>query len=738
MDPVASNMCRNRLLQLIDRFGFIVNTTHHYHRQQTFDEYVANLPLPNLARYLQQPSNLACHNLCTYLHPPNGFEQLLGLGLNYCLQPTRANPQAVVNAFCTRFERDLFTKMYFTDKRRSGEEEEPPPQLFLRSNFTPPRDEILTELRARTNRFLSKLKGAFATARHRTPPRRRYTNLSPFQSHLLDTFSSSTEFIVFPSDKNLGPAILERDEYIRRAMQDHLLDRSTYQQLTESEAKTKLHQTKLQVLKFLKRYGTPLSTTITSDLSPRSVPSQPLIDRNDTKFLLRSIDQCEDPFAYFYITAKVHKNPWKTRPIVSYPGSLLHGLGRWIDKELQPVCRHLPTYIESSFSYKQKLERLNLDWSRAKLFTADATSMYTNIDTDHAISELQKFFATDNFSVLHPEFHAEPILHALKLINTTNTFKFGDTFWLQLNGTAMGAPPACSYATLYFYLNERKFLPRFAECLPFYGRYIDDASGVWLPPLLWSKAYCQHQWEMFQAAFPFGKLSWTFSDLSQSINFLDLHVRIDGSRVKTTLYEKPQNLYLYLPAGSAHPPGLLRGTIIGAVRRIYRLTSSPTDRHQPLLDLFNRFQARGHPPSILQRYIFDAIKHLESPNTARDEAITSLAQLQEAPYFLTNKSERKVNAMRQTILLHVPYNNLDPCRHTIQSLFKRHLLLPFQEDPLWMLQQTRYSPRLGTQRLLVAYNKQCNLRQILFSRRLKDPQRVSTLLHSITHDDEQE
>ena len=66
--------------------------------------------------------------------------------------------------------------------------------------------------------------------------------------------------------------------------------------------------------------------------------------------------------------------------------------------------------------------------------------MYTNIDTKHALEEITQFLQ----SYSHPLVNVKALLQALRIIMTHNLFKFGDTFWVQLTGTAMGAPPAPS------------------------------------------------------------------------------------------------------------------------------------------------------------------------------------------------------------------------------------------------------------------------------------------------------
>ena len=39
-------------------------------------------------------------------------------------------------------------------------------------------------------------------------------------------------FLIVPCDKNLGPAIIERHDYLKIAMRDHLKDATTYKSLT--------------------------------------------------------------------------------------------------------------------------------------------------------------------------------------------------------------------------------------------------------------------------------------------------------------------------------------------------------------------------------------------------------------------------------------------------------------------------------------------------------------------------
>ena len=84
------------------------------------------------------------------------------------------------------------------------------------------------------------------------------------------------------------------------------------------------------------------------------------------------------------MTCKVHKHPWKTRPIVCCSGTFLNDWSKWLNYWLQQLLFSVPTYIKDSQQVLDEVKNLNLP-PGAKLFTCDANAMYNNIDTDHAI-----------------------------------------------------------------------------------------------------------------------------------------------------------------------------------------------------------------------------------------------------------------------------------------------------------------------------------------------------------------
>jgi hypothetical protein len=80
------------------------------------------------------------------------------------------------------------------------------------------------------------------------------------------------------------------------------------------------------------------------------------------------------------------------------------------------------------------------------MFTAGAVSYYTNIPTDKVLEKIAAYIQrnADRF----PTTPVEALIEALKIVMVYNIFTFGDTTWIQNNGTTMGTPPPPQYATI--------------------------------------------------------------------------------------------------------------------------------------------------------------------------------------------------------------------------------------------------------------------------------------------------
>ena len=163
------------------RYGFVANPALSLRHNVAIE--LAKLPSTALHN---RPKNLACHNLCTYRTPPANYRSLLGLGLNFCLQPKYTSGPKEFKECSERFRRDIYTQMFFAH----CEDEYDPKQLFLRSDWEPPTDQIPPEFRAHVSHFLNTLETQFK-------PRRAIPNLPRHHQHLLKELCANQQITVF-------------------------------------------------------------------------------------------------------------------------------------------------------------------------------------------------------------------------------------------------------------------------------------------------------------------------------------------------------------------------------------------------------------------------------------------------------------------------------------------------------------------------------------------------------------
>jgi hypothetical protein len=151
---------------------------------------------------------------------------------------------------------------------------------------------------------------------------------------------------------------------------------------------------------------------------------------------------------------------------------------------------------------------------------------------------------------------------------------------------------------------EMEFHPN----LLYYRRYIDDILGIWIPSI----DNNTRTWERFKSKLnSWGPLKWIIEEPSHNMHFLDLNIQLENSSITTETYQKPMNLYLYIPPLSAHPYSCFKGLIYGELWR-YWIQNNPVKFQEILLNFIQRLIGRGHTLEKLTPILIQAAANLDN------------------------------------------------------------------------------------------------------------------------------
>ena len=156
----------------------------------------------------------------------------------------------------------------------------------------------------------------------------------------------------------------------------------------------------------------------------------------------------------------------KSRPMGSCPGSLVDGLSVWVDRKLQEVDQKI-SYFKKNWILKNNCSSYIYRQTHACLPPIPCPCTPTSLQTRHLISSAN-ILPSINENATGTTHMVRFGQAALRLIMTLNIFTFGDLTFKQLNGTAMGTPPAPPYATIYYGIHEEKFLPHNSRRVIYY------------------------------------------------------------------------------------------------------------------------------------------------------------------------------------------------------------------------------------------------------------------------------
>ncbi|CAJ0966626.1 unnamed protein product, partial [Ranitomeya imitator] len=300
----------------------------------------------------------------------------------------------------------------------------------------------------------------------------------------------------------------------------------------------------------------------------------------------------------FYILPKVHKdlmNP-PGRPIVASTNSLLSPLAITLDRILTPLLQNISSYLKDTTDFLSKLHAITPVVSGCTLVMLDVNRLYTCINHQRGIEAVQWFLTKyTNFSPDQLQFCVD----LLVLVLHRNFFLFGDQYYIQKTGTAMGSNMAPPYANIFMAAFEETYVythSLFQKYSIYWKRYIDDVFMIWKGD---EDLLLQFVSDM-NSCVP--NLSFSMQKSTISINFLDTMITLEADgNLDVDLYCKPTDKNCLLHYSSCHPRHVKQSLPISQYHRLSRIVSNEGKqaiRHQ---EMSVKFLQRGYPLKTLQK-----------------------------------------------------------------------------------------------------------------------------------------
>lgn len=560
-------------------------------------------------------ANLAFHNrVPSGVSIPAGLKRLLGLNLNFCMTP---KPLTRVNLSTTleEFVRSYRIKYQFRDS--SGSKKNFNAKLYIPNKSWQPKpacetaEQIFYQIKCNLAAYL--------------PPRTNTRNLNVAQQRTLEDLLSRKDLLVVQADKNLGPVLFLKSNYLDMCLQ-FLLNTKNGEEHTYCTIDSSIKCLEIKM------------RTTAEDFYEEV---KKLRASRDNAVIVTALEK--KSLNVFYGTAKIHKPGLKPRPIVSNATGILGGLSRWLDYHLQQYLPKLKTFIRDSDALIDRLKVLERDSSH-RVFTFDVVSMYTSIDTKRALHIIGRFLPNNKFNRM--------LLKGLEVIMQNNFFTFDGKIWHQLNGTAMGTSVAPAYAILFLGAAEERLYAQFSEHMVCNARFIDDGFMIWKDngnPYSFRKYIAMLTRE--------SGLKFTFEEATSEAVILDLVVFWDEKTYLTRTYQKDLNLYLYVPKRSAHPPGIIKSIVYGRVLKFAKQNSRQQDFLYFCQRLLHQLQARGYDGRTL----------LPLFKTAMDMTRGLISRSEPVPF-------------KNQLFLKLPFDPNGPRRNVLAQLFEFDELQPLLDD----------------------------------------------------------
>ena len=167
------------------------------------------------------------------------------------------------------------------------------------------------------------------------------------------------------------------------------------------------------------------------------------------------------------------------------------------------------------------------------------------------------------------------------MILKSNAFRFGNEYYRQITGTAMGTPMAPNYANLFMNNFEQNLLRDYSQetgLSPLvWFRFIDDIFFIWTGNKDSLDHFISFTHNYSKSKNMKSKIKFEIHLSTNEVHFLDVAVSLNHGKLRTILFTKPTDSQFYLNTSSCHPSHVVKNIPKGQFIRLRRICSRKSD-----------------------------------------------------------------------------------------------------------------------------------------------------------------
>ena len=276
---------------------------------------------------------------------------------------------------------------------------------------------------------------------------------------------------------------------------------------------------------------------------------------------------------------------------------------------MQKCVTNLRKIRQFIYTICESLKNVSLS-EEEELVSFDVTSLYTNVPVLEAIHTCSDLLYNGSHTL--PPVDKQTFITLTKIASCNVVMSTQDGFYRQIDGLAMGSPPAPHLANGWM----SQFDQTIKDKSKLYARYMDD--------IICDKNKNSIDETLVRINDLHPSLKFTIEKESNcEIPFLDMKIKNTNGRLSSTWYNKPTDTGLIMNYHALAPKRYKRSVVSGFVYRIHRACSTWKNFHQSLEKAKVILEENQYPPTFVDPIIRKTLEDIQCPNQVNNNSADS-------------------------------------------------------------------------------------------------------------------